>query len=315
MKSIRQGKFPAGGLDQLINMDLEKQCTDFLTRENLVGKKLLLAISGGIDSMTLFDVVLKKVEAKYVTVFHLDHGVRKQSKKDAEFVQKQCQKHDCTFYGEMLDISPTKNKEKNWRDERNKRAERIAKQCGAERILTAHHATDLVETMIFRLTKGTGLAGLSPFDISTKPFWNVPRSEIETYAKKNKLKFVEDTSNDDIEFERNLIRHKVVPHLRKITPNLEKVFVTEAEIFSETAKFVQLEMKRHLQSKNIALEVLRELHPILQKEFLRHIASKIPSSSEVEDCLKWINGKPRGNSIKSIGGTALKIVGGKLVWE
>jgi tRNA(Ile)-lysidine synthase len=296
-------------------MNLEKTFTEFLKRENLVGKKLLLAVSGGVDSMTLLDVVSRTVDGKDVSVFHLDHGTRKQSKKDAEVVQILCSTKDIPFYGEKLDSVPSKNKENSWREERNIRSKNAAKHFGAERILTAHHATDLVETMIFRLTKGTGLAGLSPFDISTKPFWNVPRSEIEAYAKKNKIKFVEDKSNKDIEFERNLIRHKVVPHLRKITPNLEKVFVTEAEIFSETAKFVQLEMKRHLQSKNIALEVFCELHPTLQKEFLRHIASKTPSSSEVDDCLKWICGNPKGNSKKSIGGTKLKIMEKKLMWE
>jgi len=265
--------------------------------------------------MVLLDTACKTVDPKHLAVFHLDHGARKQSKKDSEFVQKMCSDKKLSFYGDKLDRVPSKNKEKSWRDERNTRSQDAAKHFGAKRILTAHHATDLVETMIFRLTKGTGLAGLSPFDISTKPFWNIPRSDIEAYAKKHKIKFVEDKSNNDTELERNLIRHKIVPHLRKITPNLEKVFVTEAEIFSETAKFVQLEMQRHLKSRNIALEVFLELHTILQKEFLRHIATKTPSASEVDDCLKWINGKPKGNSTKSIGGTPLKIVRGKLMWK
>jgi tRNA(Ile)-lysidine synthase len=296
-------------------MSLEKIFVEFLTQENLAERKILLAISGGVDSMVLFEVAQRTVNPKHLAVFHLDHGTRTQSKKDCEFVQKMCSEKKIAFYGDKLDTVPEKNKEKSWRDERNHRSQLASKHFKAKRILTAHHATDLVETMIFRLTKGTGLAGLSPFDISTKPFWNVPKSEIEAYAKKHKLKFVQDKSNNDTEFERNLIRHKVVPHLRKITPNLEKVFVTEAEIFSETAKFVQLEMKRHLQSKNIALEVFLELHPTLQKEFLRHIASKTPSSSEVDDCLKWICGSPKGNSIKSIGGTPLKIVSQKLTWK
>ncbi len=304
-------------------MSLEKLFIEFLKRENLAEKKILLAISGGIDSMVLLDTACKTVDPKHIAVFHLDHGARKQSRKDSEFVQKACTRPrsgvgspmNISFYGDKLDTVPSKNKEKSWRDERNTRSQDAAKHFGAKRILTAHHATDLVETMIFRLTKGTGLAGLSPFDITTKPFWNIPRSEIEAYAKKYKIKFVEDKSNNDIELERNLIRHKVVPHLRKITPNLEKVFVTEAEIFSETAKFVQLEMQRHLKSRNIALEVFLGLHTILQKEFLRHIAKKTPSASEVDDCLKWICGKPKGNSIKSIGGTPLKIVSQKLTWK
>lgn len=296
-------------------MNLEKTFSEFLVRENLVGKKLLLCVSGGIDSMVMLEVASNVCDVKNIAVFHLDHGLRKNSQEDFLFVHKICSEKNIAFYGDRLEKLPEKNRESYWREKRRTLSIEAAEDFGTERILTAHHATDLVETMIFRLTKGTGIGGLSPFDIQRKPFWNVPRSEIEEYAKAHKVKFVHDESNDDEQFERNLIRKKIVPELRKITPNLEKVFIAESEIFGETAEFLQAELSAHFENKAIPLSAFLKLHVILQKEFLRRIAEKTPSSSEIDDCLRWLQKSPKGNSTKSIGGTKLCVEKNKLCWN
>ncbi len=302
----------------MTRMYLEITFTDFLKREKLTGKKLLLAVSGGVDSTVLLEVATKTVPAKLLAVFHLDHGARAQAKHDFLFVQKMCSIKGVKFYGERLTKLPAKNREDFWRGKRQKLSQKAQKDFGAVRILTVHHATDLVETMLFRLTKGCGVGGLSPFDTSTKPFWNVPKSEIEKYAKTNKLKFVTDESNTDTKYERNLIRHKVIPQLRRITPNLEKVFVTESEIFGETAKFVAQHVGTchgmSLQRRNITLTEFLALPIILQAEFLRHIAKNTPSFDETSDCLKWLHNDPKGSSTKRIGGTVLKVKEKKMWW-
>jgi len=300
-------------------MNLEYLFTDFLKKENLVGKKLLLAVSGGVDSSVLLDVASRSVPTKLLAVFHLNHGTRKESQKDLEFVQKMCSTKGIQFYGDTLTKVPTKNKEEFWRDERQRLNQEAQKNFGAEKILTAHHATDLVETMLFRLTKGCGVSGLSPFDITTKPFWNVPKSEIEKYAKTHKIKFITDKSNTDTKYERNLIRHKVIPELRKITPNLEKVFVTESEIFGEIDTFLFHSVRdaymHPLQAQNIALTEFLKFPCILQSELLRLIATKTPSFDEIQDCLKWLHGEPKGNSTKKIGGTHIQLKNKKIQWE
>ncbi len=299
-------------------MNLEQTFSEFLKREKLEGKKLLLAISGGVDSSVLLEIASAIVPAKHLAVFHLDHGTRKTSQRDFSFVQKMCSIKGVPFYGERLTKFPSKNREEFWRGERQKLSQKAQKDFGATRILTAHHATDLVETMLFRLTKGCGVGGLSPFDISAKPFWNIPKSEIEQYAKMRKIKFITDESNADTKYERNLIRHKVIPVLRHITPNLEKVFVTESEIFGETAKFlsnhVETRLIASLRTKNIFLAELLALPVILQSEFLRLISKKTPSFDETADCLKWLHNNPKGNSTKKIGGTVLKVKEKKLQW-
>jgi tRNA(Ile)-lysidine synthetase-like protein len=296
-------------------MNLKEVFYDFLTRENLIGEKILLCVSGGIDSMVLLEVAIQTCDPKNIVVFHLDHGMRKNSRKDFLFVQKICSKKGMLFCGETLQKFPQKNKESCWREKRQTLSHTIAQKLKTKRILTAHHATDLVETMIFRFTKGTGIAGLAPFDTTSKPFWRISRKEIETYAKIHNVSFRHDESNNDEQFERNLIRNKVVPQLRKITPHLEKVFLTESDIFAETADFLQAELQNHFESQSIPLLVFLKLHIILQKEFLRHISIKIPSSSEISDCLRWLHQNPKGNTIKSIGGTKLRIEKKKLHWK
>ncbi|MCF7905994.1 tRNA lysidine(34) synthetase TilS [Candidatus Gracilibacteria bacterium] len=298
---------------------LEKTFIKFLKHENLTGKKLLLSVSGGVDSMVLLHVASKTISTALLSVFHLDHGARAQSKKDLLFVQKNCSIKKIKFYEEHLKTLPAKNREEFWRKERKRLSQKAQKDFGAVRILTAHHATDLVETMLFRLTKGCGAGGLSPFDTSTKPFWNVPKSDIEQYAKKYNVQYITDESNEDVTYERNLIRHKVVPELRKITPNLEKVFVTESEIFGETEKFIMHSVGTchgmSLQTRNRALPEFLALPVILQSEFLRLIAKRPPSFDETSDCLRWLHNNPKGNSTKTIGGTKIQLKQNMLHWE
>ncbi len=284
-------------------------------------------VSGGIDSCVLLHIAQKVVDRNNLAVFHLNHNLRKNSIQDFEFVEKLCKKYKVKFYGETLtkqEIQP-KNLESYWRKQRQNLVQKCAKDFEAKTILTAHHATDLVETMIFRLTKGCGVNGLSPFDTSTKPFWQIPKSELEKYAEKNKLEFHYDSTNDNLKYERNLIRKKILPELRKITPNLEKVFVKESQIFAETADFLDTFITTSLLDKgdledfsesqtSLPLSDFLSTPSIIQKEFLIKIAKSQPSFAEIEDCLKWLKNNPKGNSEKEIGRTKLRIKKNKIVW-
>lgn len=302
--------------------NLETIFKNFLKIENLVNKKLLLCVSGGVDSRVLFNIALKTVKPQNLAVFHLDHNTRESSQNDFNFVEKLCSESNIKFFGEVLPCLQNSTKMKKgleafWREERKKRTKTIAKKWDAKRILTAHQASDFCETMIFRMTKGTGLSGLFPFDIATKPLWQISKSQIEAYAQENNLKWVEDPSNENLDLERNLIRKKIMPHLRKITPNLEKVFLREAQIFQNTQNFIDESIFKLVNLKNQKLELksFQKFSLILQQEFLRKIAKKTPSFSEIEDCLKWLNKNPNGGSTKKIGETELLLNKGTLKWK
>lgn len=286
------------------SINLSETFLNFLRNEGLLNQKLCLMISGGVDSMVLLHIATQVVNNLDLVVCHLDHGLRVESGNDLIFVQKICSKSGILFRSKVL----TENKKQNeadWRQARQDWGQAVAAEFGAQRILTAHHATDLVETMIFRLTKGAGPSGLSPFDISTKPFWKVPKSELIDYAHAKKLKWQEDSSNLNTKFERNLIRQTVLPTLRKITPNLEKVFVSEATLFAETAEFLASSIPDTDQP--LALSEFLDLPLILQKEWLRAISNGTPSSSEIDDCLRWLRGNPAGKTTKTLGTQTLVI--------
>lgn len=261
-------------------------------------------VSGGVDSMVLLHVATQAVSSSNLVVCHLDHGLRAESGDDLIFVQKICSKNGVQFESKVLAKSKNQN-EAGWRKARQDWGQTVAANFGAQRILTAHHATDLVETMLFRLAKGAGPSGLSPFDTTTKPFWKMPKSELIDYAKTQEIEWREDISNLNTKFERNLIRQHVLPALRKITPNLEKVFVSESALFSETAEFLAHSIPNT--SQPLALTDFLDLPPILQKEWLRAISNGTPSSSEIDDCLRWLKGDPAGNSTKTLGTQMLVI--------
>lgn len=297
------------------NFDLKKLFTTFLKSQDLENKPLLLAVSGGVDSRVLLDVACANVDMKLINVLHINHQTRPECGEEQAFVENLCKKKNVQCAVEKISGKPN---ETSWRKARRVLFQKYVEKTGADRTITAHHATDLVETMIFRMTKGTGPSGLSPFDISTKPFWQVPKSAIVEYAQTHKLEWMEDDSNQDLNFERNLIRHEVLPTLRKITPNLEKVFVTESKIFGDISHFLHDELQHHAQldpeSNSIPLTKFLSLPDILQGEFLRLMAEKTPSSDEVRDGFKWLKNKPKGGSEKTIGGTEWSFKNGELYW-
>ena len=194
-------------------------------------KRLLLAVSGGLDSICLAYYFICNKEAlgiEWLGIAHVHHGLREgTADRDAAFVEAFARKHNVPFFLKKLDGVALKNAEgsleENARDARYKALQDAAKNCDA--IVTAHHAGDQAETIYMRLRRGTTLAGLRGIqeiravpghDITIfRPFLHVTREELLTYARKNNLEWREDESNDDVTFARNKVRHDLLPHLEQ----------------------------------------------------------------------------------------------------
>ena len=168
---------------------------------------------------------------EWLGIAHVHHGLREgTADRDAAFVEAFARKHNVPFFLKKLDGVALKNAEgsleENARDARYKALQDAAKNCDA--IVTAHHAGDQAETIYMRLRRGTTLAGLRGIqeiravpghDITIfRPFLNVTREELLTYARKNNLEWREDESNDDVTFARNKVRHDLLPHLEQECP-------------------------------------------------------------------------------------------------
>ena len=195
-------------------------------------KRLLLAVSGGLDSICLAHYFICNKEAlgiEWLGIAHVHHGLREgTADRDAAFVEAFAKAHNVPFFLKKLDGEALKNAEgsleENARNARYGALHETAEGC--EAIVTAHHAGDQAETMYMRLRRGTTLAGLRGIQAIRsengiaifRPFLNITREELLAYARKNKLEWCEDESNDNVTFARNKVRHKQLPHLEKDNP-------------------------------------------------------------------------------------------------
>ncbi|HSA33256.1 MAG TPA: tRNA lysidine(34) synthetase TilS [bacterium] len=194
----------------------------------ILGRKVLLAVSGGLDSMALLYLFLENSSELQVTpvVAHIDHNLRKDSRRDARFVDNFCQKHGlaCSVAEIPPDLWKEKkgNREEIARNERYRILERIAKKKRIRYVLTAHHRDDQVETVLMRiLDRGSGLRGLAGIsdllmrgNISyVRPLLSFSRKEIQDFMQGKR--WVEDATNSDTAIRRNLFRHKVIPFLEE----------------------------------------------------------------------------------------------------
>ncbi len=247
-------------------------------------RTVILALSGGPDSVYLLDQCLKlqKKVTFTIIVAHVEHGLRgKESIEDAEFCHKLAKKHDLTF--ELLAIveKPKGNLEDRFRQIRYNFFKELRKQYKADYILTAHHLNDNIETILLNLTRGTFLEGLAGMDIYDpkrhllRPLLETKRSNIESYLKKHKLAYREDSSNENTDFSRNLIRKNVIPELKKINKNLEQTFIQNIKNFKGLKEFLNQYLKKWIKNNSdkngINIKPFLELPENMQKNILFHL--------------------------------------------
>jgi tRNA(Ile)-lysidine synthase len=148
---------------------------------------------------------------------------------DAELVKKYCQKNKVRFLYKENKGQVLKDEEVA-RNERYSFFEQCANKFSLKVVCTAHHRDDQLETVLFRLARGTGPNGLSPIkefrELSCgvqifRPLLNIWKKDISKYAIKNKISYVEDKTNLNVVYKRNLIRRKILPQLKKINPEAE----------------------------------------------------------------------------------------------
>lgn len=187
------------------------------------GAYVLAAVSGGVDSVSL----LHWLHARGVRVAagHLHHGLRGAAADgDEAFVREFCAQRGIPCYVERADVGALAlrlgvSTEEAGRVARYDFLERTAREIGATRIATAHHADDNAETLLFQLIRGarSGLGGIAPVrDGYIRPFLSVTRAQIEAYAAENGVGHRLDAMNLDDAFSRNYLRHEVMPRLAAV---------------------------------------------------------------------------------------------------
>ena len=253
--------------------------------------KYILAVSGGVDSMVLFEVFLKKCGASSIVVAHFNHKLRPSADEDEKFVAECCKKYNVRFEVGHLNIAlGEKVSEEKARKARYdflfKTRKKIEEEFGcAALIFTAHHLDDLVETVTINLTRGTGWRGLAPFSNSAvRPFIMdddvlLPESkaDILTYASRNKIHFRQDPTNFEPDFLRNRIREKfstMEPQEHyELNQKIKKLYRRQDEIRAEIdcilTKF--LEEEKYFEEKVVKREWFFDWDDTVATELLRRI--------------------------------------------
>jgi tRNA(Ile)-lysidine synthase len=191
------------------------------------GAPILAAVSGGIDSSVLALVLARLRERRAATlpvvVGHVDHGVHRDSAAAAARVATFCRSLGLPCVSQRLDGLRTD--EAALRDARYAALCRMARDAGARVILTAHHADDDMETVLFRMMRGTGPRGLAGIPecrtladgtALVRPFLQLRRSTLELIAAAHGVEAVEDPTNLDLAYSRNELRHELIPALRAV---------------------------------------------------------------------------------------------------
>jgi len=218
------------------NGDLQKTLERKIPRNS----SLLLAVSGGKDSVSLLHACValsRKLKLK-LEVAHLDHGLRKDSSRDATFVRKLSKSYGLCFHLKKEKDPPKgKNLEEWGRDCRYKFFGEILVKRNLDYVLTAHNADDVAETFLMRLISNKELRSISVLDERRhvlRPLLSVSRASIEEYVLKYNLDFVEDESNKDLSFLRNQIRHFLIPVLLdNFEPRISEIVSSAASRIDE----------------------------------------------------------------------------------
>lgn len=281
-------------------MDLVKKVKENIKKFSLFKKdeKLILAVSGGVDSVVLLDILSQLLaqrslgEVGFPVVAHLNHNLRgKDSDQDQKFVKELAKKYGLKFETKKINVKKIAqrkkaNLEETARKERYKFLAEVAKKYKARKIVTAHHADDQVETVLLNYLRGTGPKGLSGMKFRTsnqtsdikhqtiiiRPFLNIWRKEIEGYQQENNLQFRQDKSNFDTRIKRNYLRLKTIPQIEKKDKNFKRIIWNKAEKLRELISYLEPKIE----------EVYKK---IKKKEFPNAVVLNLPKFRQLKDNL------------------------------
>ncbi len=293
-----------------------KNKVEAFLKKHSISKTVLVAFSGGYDSMCLLNVLLEL--NLHPIAIHLNHNWRgEESRQEEENCRKFCQTHGLEFYSETLPAG-VKATETEAREARYDFFERCAQKFNSQTVLTAHNADDNAETILYRIAKGTGIEGLKGISpvrgIYYRPLLTTYRTEIEEYCKKHNLTPNSDSSNENTRYKRNLIRKNILPELEKINPEAKSALNTLSENARNDAELVN-EYLTSLQDKFNTQNFIK-YSGALQNRIVYNLLCENNfeyDKKHVEDIVKFINENAcsKNGKTRSITGETLLFVSEK----
>ena len=251
--------------------NLEKKVFETIQKYNLIqrGDRIVVAVSGGPDSICLLDILNKiknkncqlnpepvaincqtNPEPMAIFVAHVNHMIRKEACEDEAFVRDYCEKNGIEFFSKSIDVEKFANNNKMGTEEagrfvRYEFFDEVAKKVGANKIAIAHNKNDSAETIIMNILRGTGVSGLKGIEPIKnnkyiRPLINCKREVIENYCEKNSLNPRNDKTNFENVYTRNKVRNIVIPYIKKeFNSNIVETITRLSELVKEDDDFIQ----------------------------------------------------------------------------
>ena len=241
-----------------MSINIKESVKAFLIKHNLQDNCIILAVSGGKDSVTLLDVCysLKDEFNLNLLVSHFDHNLRDTSKGDADFVEKLVkEKYNLKFFRGLAPIKDNNENTEAWaRQKRYEFLKKIFIENNADFIFTAHTGSDVAETLLMRLVSNKEPRNIYEVDDKRhllRPLLNVLREDIEGYVREHNLEYVEDPTNSDTNYLRNKVRHILIPFLNKnFNENVESFLNTRGVNLEEDLSTLYSIARKELDNLN-----------------------------------------------------------------
>ena len=241
--------------------------------------------------MALLHYLINNYKDKLI-VAHINHNVRKQSNTEELFLSNYCKDNNITF--ECMKI--TEYKENNFENEARKKRYKFYKEIltkyNSSYLFLAHHADDLMETIIMKITRGSninGYAGIKKISYQdnyyiVRPFLDYTKQDILEYIKKYNITYYDDYTNNDITYTRNRIRHNIIPLLKKEDINIHKKFIKYSNTLNEYNDYINYEVNNIIKdiyiNNTLYLDKFNTMHPFIKKNILYHILNNIYNNKE-----------------------------------
>lgn len=256
---------------------------DYLEKNQINDQAIAVACSCGLDSLSLLDSLCEIYPSSLITCLHIDHGWQENSNHVREQLEDFCNSKKIDFLHKSYANGEMDQDENSAREARYKFFLEACQEKQIQNIFLAHHANDDIETVLFRIIRGTSSNGLQGIPNQRllenngyslklhRPLLDCKRKEIEAYANDQGLKPFEDKSNQDLDYARNKIRHQILPQCLEINPSVEANIKQLSQIISEEQEFLKIETEKTLEKLGEMpwdLKQFRDLPRIIQRNLL-----------------------------------------------
>lgn len=294
-------------------MSLDETVKAFL--EEVSCTSVLLALSGGADSMVLLECLLPLPEGVRLELFHMEHGIRGEaSKRDADFVKNCAKEKNLLLHTVSLNIPYLarlhgRGLEEEARIQRYEHMEKIRRERGISHILLAHHRDDQKETVLMNFLRGSFLLGLAGMEekkgVFLRPLLGTDKKDILKYAREKKIPYCEDETNSDTAYTRNRIRKTLLPLIEEDFPDAMNQVLRKGEAYREAADFLHTgaesfrknALLRREDAEILPLDDFLNLHPALRRSVLYETVAdlrggrKDVSYAEIQSLLDYAEGR------------------------